>query len=91
MKKDIIIAIVAVVILLVVGYLYLTKWRVSAPTAQEQALQNVNDATDSVIKSATQGVLPSFGAQENPLQSQPDINPTTKANPFSNVKTNPFE
>lgn len=85
MKKDIIVAVVAVAILVVVGYLYWTKWRVETPTptAQEQALQNVNNATDAVIKSSTQGALPSLAT--------PDTNPVTKTNPFSNIKTNPFQ
>ena len=27
----------------------------------------------------------------DPLGAQPDLNPTTKTNPFKGVKTNPFE
>lgn len=43
----------------------------------------------SVLDAATQGVLPSIGT--NPLTNKPDINPTSKTNPFTSVKTNPFE
>ncbi len=28
---------------------------------------------------------------DNPLQKKPDLNPVEKANPFTNIKTNPFE
>ena len=40
---------------------------------------------------ATQGVLPSIGEAANPLSNKPDINPTSKTNPFTAVKTNPFQ
>lgn len=40
---------------------------------------------------ASQGVLPSIGEAGNPLTNRPDINPTSKTNPFNSVKTNPFQ
>ncbi|MDP2665579.1 MAG: hypothetical protein Q8P23_02980 [bacterium] len=43
----------------------------------------------SVLDAAMQGVLPSIGT--NPLTNKPDINPTSKTNPFTSVKTNPFQ
>ena len=43
----------------------------------------------SVLDAATQGVLPSIGT--NPLTNKPDINPTSRTNPFDSVKTNPFD
>lgn len=45
----------------------------------------------AVIDTATQGVLPSIGEAANPLSDKPDINPTSKTNPFDSVKTNPFQ
>lgn len=90
MVKNIVIAVIVIAVV-AVGYLYWTKWRGGALTPQEQVLQNAGDAADVITQSATQGVLPSLGTQANPLQNQPDINPATKVNPFSNVKTNPFE
>ncbi|TSA44184.1 hypothetical protein D4R49_00630, partial [bacterium] len=71
MNKNQIIAIsvLAVVILgLGIGYYYMKKS--ASPTTS--ALQNA----------ATQGVLPSIGAAANPLTNKPDINPTSKTNPF---------
>lgn len=40
---------------------------------------------------AAQGVLPSIGEAGNPLTDKPDLNPTSKTNPFDSVKTNPFD
>lgn len=45
----------------------------------------------SVLDAAAQGVLPSIGEAANPLTNKPDINPTSKTNPFTSVKTNPFQ
>lgn len=45
-------------------------------------------AAETITKSATEGVLE---VDTNPLKNAPDINPTRKTNPYSNVKTNPFE
>ena len=47
--------------------------------------------SQAVTDSATQGTLPSIGAAINPLGNKPDLNPAGKANPFTSVKTNPFE
>lgn len=75
--------IIAVSVLLIVivgavlGYYYMKK--PSTPAAAD--LQTA----------ATQGVLPSIGEAANPLTNKPDINPTSKTNPFDSVKTNPFQ
>ena len=77
-NKLIIISVSAVVILgIALGYYYMKKS--ASPTTSD--LQNA----------ATQGVLPSIGEAANPLTNKPDINPTSKTNPFTSVKTNPFQ
>lgn len=38
----------------------------------------------------TVGELPAYGT-DNPLEKKPDLNPAAKTNPFSNIKTNPFD
>lgn len=48
-------------------------------------------SASNIQSAATQGVLPSIGEAANPLTNKPDINPTSKTNPFDSVKTNPFE
>jgi hypothetical protein len=45
-------------------------------------MRSAVDAADSITVSATQGVLPSIGVAANPLSNKPDINPTSKTNPF---------
>lgn len=88
-KKEIIILIIAIIIIAlgIGGYFY---WEKSKTVPQEQILQTVGQTSDILKKSATQGVLPSVSPNINPLKNAPDINPVTKTNPFTNIKTNPF-
>ena len=91
-KKNLIILIVLIAIVLLIalgagGYIYWNKWQ-KLKTGKE-ALEKANKAAETITESATKGVLPSLGT--NPLENKPDINPTDKANPFKNIKTNPFE
>ena len=77
-NKIIAVSISAVVVLgIVAGYFYWKSKQSPAPSQQ------------SIIDAATLGVLPSIGT--NPLTNKPDINPTSKTNPFTGVKTNPFQ
>ncbi|MDO8566910.1 MAG: hypothetical protein Q7R58_02020 [bacterium] len=79
-KKIITISVlVAVVLGVAFGYYYF-KNKTSSAT-------DVQSAADVVA----QGVLPSIGEAANPLSNKPDINPTSKTNPFDSVKTNPFD
>ncbi len=91
MKKTILIILAAILIigLGTWGYLY---WKKSKSSPAEKDLQEINEASDILNKSAAQGVLPSINPQEtNPLKNAPDLNPVSKTNPFKNIKTNPFE
>ncbi len=79
-QKVVAISVLAAVVLgAALGYFYFKNKKSSAPDAQ------------SVADAATQGVLPSIGEVANPLSNKPDINPTSKTNPFDSVKTNPFD
>ena len=83
MDRNKIIAIsVSVVVVLgaVLGYYYVKKSK--SPVVPD---------TRPVADVASQGVLPSIGEAANPLTNKPDINPTSKTNPFDSVKTNPFQ
>ena len=42
-----------------------------------------------IPETTSEVVVPSVST--NPLDNKPDINPVDQANPFKNVKTNPFE
>ena len=79
-QKVVAISVLAAVVLgAALGYFYFKNKKSSVPDAQ------------SVADAATQGVLPSIGEVANPLSNKPDINPTSKTNPFDSVKTNPFD
>ena len=85
-KTIIIIAVVLLLIILVIGGLYWINLKKSK--AGLNALENDANAAQEITDSATKGVLPSL--QTNPLEDKPDINPADKANPFKDIKTNPF-
>ncbi len=50
--------------------------------------EKIKTEAGKIIENATKGALPSINT--NPLENKPDINPADKANPFTNIKTNPF-
>lgn len=89
-KKTFLIMSIAAILLValgIVGYLYLTKWRIAI--AGKDALEKTGEAAEKLVEDASKGVLPDIGA--NPLENKPDVNPVDKANPFKDIKTNPFE
>lgn len=86
-KITLIIAILIIIVLGVSGYIYWNNLKKSRAGAN--APKKTGEATEAVIDSALQGVLPSI--ETNALKNKPDINPADKANPFKNIKTNPFE
>ena len=74
-----------IIILLIAGYFYWSYQKNKNPNYNTDYLTN---GAEDITNSATKGILPSF--QTNPLETKPDINPADKANPFTNIKTNPF-
>ena len=86
-KRIIIIAAVAVFLLIlgIGGYLLFGKDLKS----KLEDLESLSHVMDKVNQSFVKGVLPSIGT--NPLEDKPDINPVDKINPYTNIKTNPFE
>lgn len=91
MNKKLLIAVVVAVVLLAAGYWYWNSTRVVL-TPEQQALKNAEESAQAITDSATQGVLPSLDVPPaNPLGDATNVNPAEKANPFSSVKTNPFE
>lgn len=84
-KKTLTIVVAAlVVLLLVVLGVYLKKPK---PASNQPAEES--SPAETLIDSATKGTLPSL--ETNPLENKPDLNPADKANPFTNIKTNPFK
>ncbi|MEK7574464.1 MAG: hypothetical protein AAB514_02975 [Patescibacteria group bacterium] len=92
MNKKTIIIVIAVVLLIglgIGGYFYWNNLKKAQTTVETKAPEETKDAAEEITESATKGVLPSIGA--NPLENKPDVNPADKANPFKNIKTNPFK
>ena len=80
-KKVVAISVLAAIVLgAALGYYYVKKSK--SPLAPD---------LQSAVDIASQGVLPSIGEAANPFTNKPDINPTSKTNPFDAVKTNPFQ
>ncbi len=78
----------AVLVVSAAGYWYYQYYQKSHKVTGADAIQQAGNAAEDLGKNASQGVLPSLGT--NPLENQPDINPASQANPFKNIKTNPF-
>lgn len=81
-------AIISTVILIIAlgvgGYFY---WK-SKANKGEKTPETAAGPAEKLTEGATRGVLPSI--QTNPLENKPDLNPADKANPYTNIKTNPF-
>jgi len=88
-KKTLIstIAVILIIVLVIGGYFYLSKK--AKENLGTKALEKIGGAAEKLTEDATKGVLPSI--QTNPLENKPDINPADKANPYKNIKINPFE
>ncbi len=89
-KKETLIIIAAVLLigLVIGGYFLWNNWKKSN-SPENKALESAGEAAEKITENATKGVLPSLGT--NLLENKPDVNPADKANPFKNIKTNPFE
>lgn len=69
---------------------FLSGYFKSNPTETGQkVVEDTSESTDNLTESATQGTLPEI--DNNPLKKAPDTNPVSKTNPYSDVRTNPFE
>ena len=87
-------ALVVVVILgaAAFGYWYYKKpAQQPAETIGADALKQAGDSTNDLSDKASQGVLPQIDPGSNPMEKAPDTNPVSKTNPYSGVKTNPFQ
>ena len=86
-KKYIIIASVLLVVVIIGGAYY---WQVKRQkSAREQALKGTNTG---VALEVPAGTLPAIESGAiNPMDGIQSANPYDEANPFSKVKTNPFE
>ena len=51
-------------------------------------MQSKKSGTIQIIEIANEAAFPTIST--NPLDNNPNINPADQANPFTNIKTNPF-
>lgn len=82
-KKILIIVASSAAVLLLVGLGVYFRNKTNVEPVKEST------AEEMLIEGAAKGTLPSL--ETNPLESKPDLNPADKANPFKDIKTNPFE
>ncbi|MEK7801714.1 MAG: hypothetical protein AAB276_04600 [Pseudomonadota bacterium] len=72
------------------GYFYWSNLKKTAgKDISPNAIQTAASLAEDIAQSATQGAIPSINT--NSLENKPDINPADKANPFTNIETNPFK
>ena len=86
MNTNVVITVLVILIVAILGYLYITRWSAdlaAVPPEINALTDDVEETADTITESAAQGVLPSV--------ETPDVLPTAKTNPFSDIKTNPFE
>lgn len=88
MPKKAMLIIIAVILLIALGIGWYFYWINLKKSATKSILENAGKTAEDITNSATKGVLPSI--QTNPLENKPDVNPADKANPFKDIKINPF-
>ena len=84
MNRSILI-VLAIVIVAAGAYYWYANLRV---TPEEQTLQ---DAATLLTESVVDDLSTAVDTSVSPVGETPDVNPVERANPFSGVKTNPFE
>jgi len=85
----IIIILAIIVILSLIGFFVWNKFYKKSPA--EKTIEKAGETAEIITESATQGILPSLNTTANPYENVSETNPVEKANPFKNIKTNPFE
>ncbi len=77
-------ALAALLVAAGLGYWFYLKPEAASPVEQ------AGSAVENLSEQASQGVLPDIDPGSNPMEGAPDVNPVSKTNPFSDIKTNPF-
>ena len=80
---------VAAIILIIGAYILWNVLNRNTMDTRSENLQEGSSAAEKITEKATDGVLPSVTV--NPLENKPDLNPVATANPFKDIKTNPFK
>lgn len=83
-KIVLIVIVVAIIVVSALGvsvYFYWQNHKKVAPNVLPNGANNITNNT-------TRGVLPSI--KTNAIENKPDVNPVDKANPYKDIKVNPF-
>lgn len=86
MNRPTLIGIVIALVVVAAGMYY---WEANLRVTPEE--RTLTEAADLLAGGATDNVLSSIDPSVSPVGEAPDTNPLTRTNPFSGVKTNPFE
>lgn len=78
--------VVALALIIGLTSLYII-FRPRTPNISE-TLDKSSGSAENITDSADEGVV---DINTNPLKNAPDTNPVVKTNPYSDIKTNPFE
>ncbi len=91
MNKKLLIGILVVLVLCLVGggYYWWTSYKKSVPSDAEKAAADLQTTIESVNQNMTKGIFDTTTA--NPMENVPNVNPYKNTNPFSDIKTNPFQ
>ncbi len=88
-KKLLMIVLAVVILILIGGGYYFWKTKIQKSSAQ-QATEDIQKITASVSAGIGNNISPDVATPAVKLPSV-DANPYSKTNPFSNLKTNPFQ
>ncbi len=92
MNKKPLLIIVVVIVIAVVAWMVVNKPATTGPTkpTAQQAAEDIQKTAASVSADVGKNVSPNVKIPAvNPVNT--DANPYNKTNPFSNLKTNPFQ
>ncbi|HEY4475265.1 MAG TPA: hypothetical protein VJB92_00875 [Candidatus Paceibacterota bacterium] len=84
-KTTWIITISVILILIIAGVIYWQSKKNGGLADEQKQLEDLNKALEET------NAVPTLNIGANPLDKLPDTNPVTEANPFTNLKTNPFK
>ncbi len=88
----IIIILAAIIVLSLAGFFAWEKGIFQSQTEKTAGeIEKAGETAETITESASQGVLPSINPTANPYENVSETNPIEKANPFKDIKTNPFE
>ncbi len=89
----IILIITVIIVLSLIGFFVWKKFKISQSQVEKTVseIEKTSEAAKIITESASQGVLPLINSTANPYEKISETNPVEKANPFKDIKTNPFK